>query len=78
MVKIFWDNSKVSVSLKLSVSFKYKDYYCSWCCDVSGPKKSFRTSSIVQIISLFRSFEINKDFRVFKALTFRNILLSNF
>ena len=26
-----------------------------------GPKKSPRTSSIVQIIFLFRSFEINKD-----------------
>ena len=28
-----------------------------------GPKKSPRTSSIVQIIFLFRSYEISKDFQ---------------
>ena len=35
-----------------------------------GPKKSPRTSAIVQIVLLFRSFEI-------RTLTFRNILLSS-
>ena len=46
-----------------------------------GPKRSLLTSSIVQILILFRSFEISiyqiKIFRVFKTLKFRNILLSN-
>ena len=31
-----------------------------------GPKKSLRTSSIVQIIFLFRSFEISKDIQSFQ------------
>ena len=31
-----------------------------------GPKKSPRTSSIVQIIFLFRSFEISKDIQSVK------------
>ena len=43
-----------------------------------GPKKSPRTSSIVQIILLFRSLRSVKIFRVFKALKFRIILLSKF
>ena len=35
---------------------------CSWCCAVwRGPKKSPRTSSIVQIIFSFWSFEISES-----------------
>ena len=41
-----------------------------------GSKMSPRTSSIVQILLLFRSFEISKDIQSVQ-LTFRNILLSN-
>ena len=42
-----------------------------------GFKRSPRISSIVQIIYLFRSFEISKDNQLFKTLAFRNIFLSN-
>ena len=42
-----------------------------------GPKKSPRTSSIVQIIFYLGPLRSVKIFRVFKTLTFRNILLSN-
>ena len=43
-----------------------------------GRKKSPRTSSIVQIIFHFGPLRSVKIFRVFKTLTFRTILLSNF
>ena len=45
-----------------------------------GPKKSLRTSSIVQIIfNLYLGLlRVVKIFRVFKTITFRNILLSYF
>ena len=43
-----------------------------------GRKKSPRTSSIVQIIFYFGPLRSVKIFRVFKTLTFRNILLSIF
>ena len=43
-----------------------------------GRKKSPSTSSIVQIIFYFGPLRSVKIFRVFKTLTFRNILLSNF
>ena len=43
-----------------------------------GRKKSPRTSSIVQIIFYFGPLRSVQIFRVFKTLTFRNILLSNF
>ena len=42
-----------------------------------GPKKSPRTSSIVQNIFYLGPLRSVKIFRVFKTLTFRNILLSN-
>ena len=38
-----------------------------------GPKKSPRTSSIVQIIFLFRFFEISKDIQSVQTLPLRNI-----
>ena len=41
-----------------------------------GPKKSPRTSSIVQIIFYLGPLGSIKIFRVFKTLTFRNILLT--
>ena len=43
-----------------------------------GPKKSPRTSSIVQIIFYLGPLRSVNIFRVFKTLTFRNILLSIF
>ena len=43
-----------------------------------GPKMSPRTSSIVQIIFYLGPLRSVKKFRVFKTLTFRNILLSIF
>ena len=43
-----------------------------------GRKKSPRTSSIVQIMFYFGPLGSVGIFRVFKTLTFRNILLSNF
>ena len=42
-----------------------------------GPKKSPCTSSMVQIIFSFRSFEISNDIHSVQKLTFRNILLSS-
>ena len=42
-----------------------------------GPKKSPCTPSIVQIIFYLGPLRSVKIFRVFKTLTFRNILLSN-
>ena len=42
-----------------------------------GPKKSPRTSSIVQIIFYLGPLRSVKIFRVFKTLTFRNIIRSN-
>ena len=45
------------------LSFIYICYYCSWCCvSCGGPKKSPRTSSIVQIIFSFPfwPFEISE------------------
>ena len=42
-----------------------------------GPKKTPRTSSIVQIIFYLGPLRSVKIFRVFKTLTFRSVLLSN-
>ena len=43
-------------------------YCCSWSCAYSGPKKSPRTLSIVQIIFSFRSFEISRGIQCTKRL----------
>ena len=39
--------------LPMDITIIFICYYCSWCCAVWQPKKSPRTSSIVQIIFFF-------------------------
>ena len=71
-----------SLQIDCFVTTKPTIFYILFAITAAGvvpcgvPKKSPRTSSIVQIIFLFRSFEISEDIQCVQN-TFRNILLSN-
>ena len=59
--------SPIVLPLNVFTASKGSNHYILFAITAAGgPKKSPRTSSIVQIIFLFRSFEISKDIQCSK------------